>query len=166
MLCECPLFPSSLFSLLLRGVFCVVLCCVVVCCCMWLCCVCCVLGDGRGGVYASNTSPCVRLKRPPCVPAPRPHPAYTEAFCTYTRIFSVPHHTHHTTHHTYTNSFCIKRALRPPTTGPRPVHSGTQSELCVQRERESTRQVIMVTEKRREKWEREREKDEKRRRES
>ena len=34
------------------------------------------------------------------------------------------------------NCFCRKRAIRQPTNGPRPMHSGTQgmSEPCVQRE--------------------------------
>ena len=63
---------------------------------------------------------------------------------------TTPQHTHsssnrqshshsHTPQNTYTNSFCMKRAIRPPTNGPRPVHSGFQgkSDFCVPRERKS-----------------------------
>ena len=125
--CVSLLFPSSLFALLLCGVFrvvlgCAVLWCVVVCCCMWLCCVCvwfcmslCVLGEEWVG---EGEGPCVDSKRLPCVQAPRPHVSYMWTWYQYTRgrfecthggvlhlqtgFFSLPHHTHNTnntTHH-------------------------------------------------------------------
>ena len=110
----CGVCCVSLISLHLASVW-RVLCCSVLCCCevlyvVVLCvwCVCCVLGEEGGGVYASSTSPCVRSKRPPCVPAPRPHVSYMWTWCTHggvlklhTEVFSVPRHTHHTPHTTH-----------------------------------------------------------------
>ena len=89
---------------------CAVLLCVAVCGCVVCVVVCWGVG---GGVYASNTFPCVRSKRPPCVLAPRPHVLYMLAWCRCTHgdvlnlhtVFQrftphtpPPHKTQHTTH--------------------------------------------------------------------
>ena len=104
-------FSSSLlFAFVWRVLCCVVLCCAVLCCCVllfvvvlcvWLCVCACLWREG-GGVYASNTSLCVRSKRPPCVHSERPRVYWHHAHMFYTcargagihgGVFSVSHHT-------------------------------------------------------------------------
>ena len=80
------LFHLFFFSLCFCVSCSVLLCCVcvVVCACL------CVLEERRR-VYASNTSTCVRSKRPPCVHSKRP--------------LVCRHHAHHThTHQTHHNT--------------------------------------------------------------
>ena len=60
--------------------------------------------------------------------------------------------------------FCVKRAVRQPTNGPRLTHSGTRgkSELSVQREPTGRVLIVMVIENRKREGTRDRERKRKR----